>query len=78
MYTKLEKSIQIKVEKKNEKIAVQSHMWGCAENDTKQGKVKVFTVKYNGNIKSSQKQSIISLTSHLQTQPLLAIGEKAT
>ena len=53
-------------------------MWGCAENDTKQGKVKVFTVKYNGNIKSSQKQSIISLTSHLQTQPLLAIGEKAT
>ena len=49
-------------------------MWGCAENnDTKQGKVK-----YNGIIKSSQKQPIISLTSHLQTQPHLAIHEKAT
>ena len=54
-------------------------MWGCAENnDTKQGKVNSFKVKYNGIIKSCQKQPIISLTSHLQTQPHLAIHEKAT
>ena len=37
----------------------------------------VFKVKYNGIIKSSQKQPIISLMSHLQTQPHLAIHEKA-
>ena len=53
-------------------------MWGCAENDIKQGKVKVFMVKYNGKIKSCQKRPIISLMSHLQTQPHLAIHEKAT
>ena len=35
-------------------------------------------VKYNVIIKSSQKQLIISLTSHLETQPHLAINEKAT
>ena len=38
-------------------------MWGCAENnDTKQGKVNSFKVKYNGTIKSSQKQPIIPWT----------------
>ena len=35
-------------------------------------------VKYNGKIKNSQKWQIISLMSHLQTQPHLAIHEKAT
>ena len=35
-------------------------MWGCAENnDTKQGKVNSFKVKYNGKIKNSQKWPII-------------------
>ena len=40
---------------KIKRITVQSHMLDCAENnDTKQGKVKFFKVKYN-----SQKHSII-------------------
>ena len=49
---------------KMKELTVQSHMCsGCAENnDTKQGKVNSCKVKYNGKIKSSQKQPIIPQT----------------